>query len=156
MKLVIVDRDNNETVEFLTDEELHEMLIVKGTLTAEERKIIEMHVVYTDKILSKIEFQDNYKLVRKFAAAHHEYLDGSGYPNGLTADDLPLEVRILTIADIFDSLTADDRPYKKALSKERALSILASMADEGKLDKGLVEQFTDFINEETKEQSDRM
>ena len=150
-KLTILDRANNETVEFLTDEELHEMMIVKGTLTAEERKIIEMHVVYTDRILSKISFQDNFKLVRKFASAHHEYLDGSGYPNGLTAKDLPLEVRIMTIADIFDSLTADDRPYKKAMSTEKALSILSSMADEGKLDKELVEKFTDYINEDNRE-----
>lgn len=147
--LCVTDRSTGEKVEFITDEELHEMMIVKGTLTEEERKIIEMHVVYTDRILSKISFQDNFKLVRKFAAAHHEYLDGTGYPNGLTAKDLPLEVRIMTIADIYDSLTADDRPYKKALPVPKALSILSSMADEGKLDKDLVEQFTGYINENT-------
>ena len=147
--LCVTDRSTGEKVEFITDEELHEMMIVKGTLTEEERKIIEMHVVYTDRILSKISFQDNFKLVRKFAAAHHEYLDGTGYPNGLTAKDLPLEVRIMTIADIYDSLTADDRPYKKALPVPKALSILSSMADEGKLDKDLVEQFTGYINEST-------
>ena len=134
-----------ETVEFITDEELHEMLVPRGTLTAEERKIIEMHVVYTDRILSKISFQDNYKLVRKFAASHHEYLDGSGYPNGLTSEALPLEVRIMTIADIYDSLTADDRPYKKAVPVNKALAILSSMADEGKLDGKLVNEFNDFI-----------
>ena len=134
-------------VEFITDEELHEMLVVRGTLTAEERKIIEMHVVYTDMILSEIKFQDDFKLVRKFAAAHHEYLDGTGYPNGLTAEDLPLEVRIMTISDIYDSLTADDRPYKKAVPVDKALKILKSMADEGKLDKGLVEQFCAYIAE---------
>jgi response regulator RpfG family c-di-GMP phosphodiesterase len=139
-------------VEFITDKELHEMMIVKGTLTPEERKIIEMHVVYTDRILSKISFQDDFKLVRKFAAAHHEYLDGSGYPNGLTADDLPLEVRIMTIADIYDSLTADDRPYKKAVPVDKALSILSSMADEGKLDKELVEKFRIYIS--TQEQGE--
>ncbi len=137
--------DSRNKVEFITDDELHEMLIVKGTLTSEERKIIEMHVVYTDRILSKISFQDDFKLVRRFAAAHHEYLDGSGYPNGLTAKDLPLEVRIMTIADIYDSLTADDRPYKKALPIDKALSILSSMADEGKLDKELVAKFKEYI-----------
>ena len=147
--LYITDRETNEKVELLTDDELHEMLIVKGTLTAEERKIIEMHAVYTDRILSKISFQDDFKLVRAFAAAHHEYLDGSGYPNGLTADDLPLEVRIMTIADIYDSLTADDRPYKKAVPVPKALAILTSMADEGKLDKNLTEQFCSYINEVT-------
>ncbi|MBR4343961.1 MAG: GAF domain-containing protein [Lachnospiraceae bacterium] len=146
-EISILNRENGEVVEFLTDEELHEILIVKGTLTSEERKIIEMHVVYTDRILSKISFQDDFKLVRKFAAAHHEYLDGTGYPNGLTAKDLPMEVRIMTIADIFDSLTADDRPYKKAVPKDRALSILESMAEEGKLDVELVSRFKDYINE---------
>lgn len=143
--ICIFDRENGENIEFLTDEELHEMLVVKGTLTAEERKIIEMHAVYTDRILSKISFQDDYKMVRKFAAAHHEYLDGTGYPNGLKGDELPMEVRIMTIADIYDSLTADDRPYKKAVPSDRALSILVSMAEEGKLDKELVRQFKDYI-----------
>ncbi len=147
--LYVTDRETNEKVELLTDDELHEMMIVKGTLTAEERKIIEMHAVYTDRILSKISFQDDFKLVRVFAAAHHEYLDGSGYPNGLTAKDLPLEVRIMTIADIYDSLTADDRPYKKAVPVQKALSILTSMADEGKLDKTLTEQFCSYIYEAT-------
>ncbi len=146
--ICIFDREKSENVEFLTDEELHELMVARGTLTAEERKIIEMHVVYTDRILSKISFQDDFKLVRRFAAAHHEYLDGSGYPNGLTAKKLPLEVRIMTIADIFDSLTADDRPYKKAMPKERALSILSAMADEGKLDTGLVKQFTEYITKQ--------
>ena len=135
-------------IELITDSELHEMLVRKGTLTEEERKIIEMHVVYTDRILSKISFQDDFKLVPKFAVAHHEYLDGTGYPKGLKAPELPLEVRMITIADIYDSLTADDRPYKKAVPKDRALSILASMAEEGKLDGELVEKFTIYINED--------
>ena len=146
-----LDKSNSDNdgkiVEFLTDEELHELLVVKGTLTAEERKIIEMHAVYTDKILSEIKFQDDFKLVREFARAHHEYLDGSGYPNGLTAEALPMEVRIMTIADIYDSLTADDRPYKKAVPVDRALAILRSMADEGKLDRELVGRFCEYIGE---------
>ena len=143
----VTDRESGETVEFLTDEELHEMMIVKGTLTAEERKIIEMHVVYTDRILSKITFMDDFKDVRSLAAAHHEYLDGTGYPNGARAEDLPLEVRIMTIADIYDSLTADDRPYKKAVPRDKALAILSSMVGEGKLDGELVSHFTQYIHE---------
>ena len=145
--LKIVDRAENKLVEFITDDELREMLVVRGTLTAEERKIIQMHAVYTDRILSEISFQEDFKYVRKFAAAHHELLDGSGYPNGLKADDLPLEVRIMTIADIYDSLTADDRPYKKAMPVEKSLSILKSMAEEGKLDKNLVSEFCKYISE---------
>ena len=145
--LKIVDRAENKLVEFITDDELHEMLVARGTLTSEERKIIQMHAVYTDRILSEIKFQDDFKLVRRFARAHHELLDGSGYPNGLKADEIPLEVRIMTIADIYDSLTADDRPYKKAMPVDKAISILKSMAEEGKLDKELVEQFCAYIEE---------
>jgi HD-GYP domain-containing protein (c-di-GMP phosphodiesterase class II) len=143
--LKIVDRADNKLVEFITDDELHEMLVVRGTLTAEERKIIQMHAVYTDRILSEIKFQDDFKLVRQFARAHHELLDGSGYPNGLKGDEIPLEVRIMTIADIYDSLTADDRPYKKAMPVNKAISILKAMAGDGKLDKELVEQFAQYI-----------
>ena len=143
----VTDPDTGEVVPFLNDEEMHEMMIVKGTLTAEERKIIEMHVVYTDRILSKITFTDAFHDVRKLAAAHHEYLDGSGYPNGATADSLPLEVRIMTISDIYDSLTADDRPYKKAVPRDKALAILSSMVGEGKLDGELVSHFTQYILE---------
>ena len=144
------ENDPGDKIELITDSELHEMLVQKGTLTAEERKIIEMHAVYTDRILSKISFQDDFKMVPLFAVAHHEYLDGTGYPKGLKAEDLPLEVRIITISDIYDSLTADDRPYKKAVPKDRALSILKSMAEEGKLDRELVEQFTVYINEDNR------
>lgn len=130
--------NDGEIIEFITEEELHEMNIVKGTLSAEERKIIEDHVVYTSKILSEINFGDNYCNVMFYAGAHHEYLDGSGYPNHLKADELPVPVRILTIMDVYDSLTAADRPYKKAMPKEKAVSILEAMVDEGKLDKKLV------------------
>lgn len=136
---------DGEVTEFITDEELHEMNTVKGTLSPEERKIIEDHVVYTSKILSEIEFGDNYNNVRFFAGAHHEYLDGTGYPDGLTEKELPVSVRILTIADIYDSLTAADRPYKKAMPKEKAISILESMAEEGKLDKELVILYKKYI-----------
>lgn len=130
---------DGEKVEFITEEEMHELTIRKGTLTAEERSIIEHHVIYTDTILSKINFGDNYSNVRFMAGSHHEYLDGSGYPNKLTAEELPFEVRVMTIMDIYDSLTADDRPYKKAVPKEKAFGILRAMADEGKLDRELVE-----------------
>lgn len=130
---------DEETVEFLTEEEVHELLIQKGTLTAEERHVIEQHVVYTDTILSKINFGDDFSRVRFFAGSHHEYLDGTGYPQKLNAEKLPFEVRVMTIMDIYDSLTEDDRPYKKAVPKDKAFNILRSMAQEGKLDKELVE-----------------
>lgn len=130
--------DDGNKLEFITSEELHEMNIVKGTLTAEERKVIESHVEYTSKMLSEINFGDRYDKVMYYAGAHHEYLDGSGYPKGLKGDQLELPVRILTAIDIYDSLTSTDRPYKKPMPAEKAVSILEEMVNEGKLDQEIV------------------
>ncbi len=128
-----------DKIDLVTDDELSMLRIRKGTLSPEERHIIEQHVEYTDKILSEIAFGDKYKRVKFIAAAHHEYLDGSGYPKHLTAEDIPTEVRILTIMDVFDSLSSSDRPYRKeSLSNEKIFSILEAMVREGKLDENLV------------------
>ena len=129
----------DEKVEFITEEEREELKIRKGTLTAAERAKIEEHVVFTDKILSKIQFGSKYDKVRFIAGAHHEFINGSGYPNKLSGDDIPLEVRILTIMDVFDSLSSSDRPYRKQSSLAETFEILRAMAKEGKLDIGLVE-----------------
>ena len=103
---------------------------------------METHVVYTDKILSELQFPGDLSRVREWAAAHHELLDGSGYPKGLKGDEIPYQVRIITILDIFDALVADDRPYKPGMPVEKALSILTAMAQkEGKLDPELTRQF---------------
>ncbi len=127
---------------WLTEEEYAMLSIRKGTLSSDERKIMENHVVVTDKLLSQIKFSADLSHVRQWAAAHHELLNGSGYPNHLAGEAIPLEVRILTILDIFDALVADDRPYKPGMPVERALSILEGMANrEGKLDPGLTAQF---------------
>ncbi len=136
---------DGEPIMFVTPAEAEELRIRKGTLTKNERKEIEMHAIYTYKILEKIKFGDKYNRVRFIAGAHHEALDGSGYPDGLKACQIPIEVRILTIMDIFDSLTADDRPYKKAHNKDSAMNILHSMADEGKLDRRLVDLAGEFF-----------
>jgi HD-GYP domain-containing protein (c-di-GMP phosphodiesterase class II) len=82
--------------------------------------------------------------VPELAYGHHEKLDGSGYPRGLAGDDIPLGVRIMTIVDIFDALTASDRPYKKTMPVERALGVLEAEAREGKLDASLVRLWTDL------------
>ncbi len=117
--------------------------IRRGTLSPEERHVMENHVVVTDKLLSQIKFPAELSRVRQWAAAHHELLNGAGYPNHLTEDAIPTEVRILTILDIFDALVADDRPYKPGMPVEKALSILDSMANrEGKLDPDLTARFT--------------
>jgi HD-GYP domain-containing protein (c-di-GMP phosphodiesterase class II) len=99
---------------------------------------MENHVVMTEKILDKVHFNKNYAMVPKWAAKHHEFLNGTGYPNQLMGEDLDLESRILTISDIFDALTARDRPYKKPMPKQNAIQVLKNMAEEGKLDIQLV------------------
>lgn len=136
---VITIENDSETVRFITEEEFVCLKIRKGTLTADERKVVEQHVEYTEKILSQITFGDKYKNVKFYAGCHHEYLDGSGYPNHLTEKDIPIPVRILTIMDVFDSLSSNDRPYRKEeLSNDKIFSILESMVEEGKLDGNLV------------------
>lgn len=133
------EKSDGEKVYYITPRE-HECLSVrKGTLTEGDRKIMESHVVMTAKILSKVHFNKNYKEVPRWAAEHHEYLNGSGYPNHLTSEVLDTETRILAVADIYDALTSKDRPYKEPMSKEKAFGILHAMAEkEGKLDSRLV------------------
>ena len=88
---------------------------------------MESHVVITDKLLSEIRFSKELSHVREWAAGHHELLNGSGYPKHLMAEQIPMEVRIITILDIFDALVADDRPYKPGMPVEKALGILDIM-----------------------------
>lgn len=131
----------NENERLLNDYEITALSIRKGTLTSDERKIMESHVVMTEKILSQIQFSKNYKNVTYIASSHHEFLDGNGYPKGMLAEDIPDEVRILTILDIYEALTAVDRPYKKSIEPEKAFKILYEMAEDGKLDKNILDLF---------------
>ena len=127
---------------WLTPEEHAMLSIRKGTLSEAEREIMEGHVSITGKLLSQIRFPQDLSHVPQWASAHHELLNGSGYPNHLTGDAIPVEVRIITILDVFDALVADDRPYKPGMPVERALSILRIMAEkEGKLDPELTGLF---------------
>lgn len=135
-------------IPYLTDQERECLSIRKGTLTEEGRRQMENHVVMTEKILSKVHFNKNYEAVPRWAASHHELLDGSGYPRRLKGDELELETRIITVADVYDALTATDRPYKKPIPQEKALGILGSMADEGKLDRCLVDYLAAAVREE--------
>ncbi len=122
--------------------ELELLKIRKGTLSEDERKIMENHVVLTRKLLSKIRFSKEFSHVSEWAASHHELLNGSGYPRHLKGEEIPREVRLITILDIFDALVADDRPYKPGIPIEKALSILTIMAEEeGKLDPVLTKAF---------------
>lgn len=127
---------------WLTGEEWSMLSIRKGTLSEEERQIMESHVVVTDRLLSQIRFSRDLSHVRQWAADHHELLNGSGYPRQKKAEEIPCEVRIITILDIFDALVADDRPYKPGMAPERAVRILQDMAEkEGKLDPELTRLF---------------
>lgn len=130
--------EQGEEIPYLTKEEKCALSIRKGTLTDEERMIMQDHVVMTSKILEKVHFNVRYCNVARFAAAHHELLDGSGYPNHLSGDELELEVRMLAVADVYDALTCKDRPYKVPIPRPKAFAILHSMAEEGKLEERLV------------------
>ncbi|MBN1969049.1 MAG: GAF domain-containing protein [Candidatus Delongbacteria bacterium] len=133
---------------YLKPLEVEKFLISRGSFTKEEYEIMKLHVVHTADILNEIPFTDELKNVREYAAKHHELLDGSGYPNGLKGDDIPLQSRIMTISDIFEALTAADRPYKKSQPIDITLRILNEEADKGRLDKDLVDI---FIREEVYE-----
>ena len=134
-------------VDLLTDEEKEDLHIVKGTLTTKERNHIQEHVVKTVNILKDVKFGKKYHDSLTIAGQHHELLDGSGYPKHLVGDELNTQTRILTIMDIFDSLTASDRPYKATIPVEKAYGILCAMVKEGKLDAKLVEYLRGFIDE---------
>ncbi len=123
---------------FITGEELHFLSIPKGSLDNRERREIESHVTQTYTFLAQIPWTDDLRDVAHIAYGHHEKLDGSGYPRGVTGDDIPVQTRLMTIADIFDALTASDRPYKRALPVDRALDIISAEAGRGALDTDLV------------------
>jgi HD-GYP domain-containing protein (c-di-GMP phosphodiesterase class II) len=133
--------DNGIEQPYLTGNELDNLSIRRGTLLPEELEVIRSHVAVSHRILRRIPFPPKLRGVPVFAGDHHEALDGSGYPGGKSADRLPLQSRILAVADIFDALTASDRPYKKAFSLETAYRILRDNAERGKLDSRLVELF---------------
>lgn len=124
-------------------EEARILSIRKGNLDAAERLEIESHVTHTFNFLLKIPWTRDLSAVADIAYAHHEKLNGRGYPRRLTADDIPIQSRMMTVADIYDALTASDRPYKRAVPTERALDILRMEMNEGLLDPALVETFID-------------
>ncbi len=135
-----------ERIPYFTEEEKTKLSVRKGTLTTEEREIMESHVEMTEKILEKVHFNSYFKKSPIYAAQHHEYINGSGYPRHLKGDELPLESRILAVADIFDALLATDRPYKKPMPREKAIAILFDMAKYGQLD----EEICKYLDEATK------
>ncbi len=137
---------------FLTDFEYENLSVGKGNLTKLEVEEIQSHVVHTENIVNKIPFKGSLKRVPLFAAGHHEMLDGSGYPNNMKAEDIPLQTRIITVADIYEALIAKDRPYKKSMDPMRSLAVLKEEADKGRLDRELVRIFVEKKVYETAEE----
>ncbi|MEO5761618.1 MAG: HD domain-containing phosphohydrolase [Vicinamibacteria bacterium] len=128
---------------YITANELESLSIRRGSLSDQERVEIESHVTHTFTFLSQIPWTGEFSRVPEIAFAHHEKLDGTGYPRRLHASQIPLQSRMMTISDIFDALVAWDRPYKKAVPIDRALSILSDEANAGKLDKDLLQVFVE-------------
>ncbi len=127
----------------LTEDELENLLVRSGTLTDRERNIINNHVTITIKMLESLPFPKKLRHVPLYAGMHHEKLDGSGYPRGLKQEDIDIRGRIIAVADIFEALTAADRPYKKAKKLSESMRILGFMVK----DKHLDEALCDFLVE---------
>jgi len=153
----VMPEDKASMLEFLSQQTYHDiggnahpmlepqefcfLSIRKGTLDPQERLEMESHVTHSFHFLTKIPWTPLMKGIPEIAYGHHEKLDGSGYPRGLTGDQIPLQARMMTISDIYDALTAQDRPYKRAVSPAPALDILHEEAGEGKIDKELLDIF---------------
>lgn len=132
---------NGKEQNLLSKDEVYNLNIYKGTLTNEEREIINNHIVITIKMLESLPFPKHLNNVLEYAGGHHEKMDGSGYPKGLTQDQMSVPARMMGIADIFEAITADDRPYKKAMSLSRALHILGNMKLNNHIDADLFDIF---------------
>jgi hypothetical protein len=130
-----------EEADFLSAEEIRNLNIDKGTLTAEEREVINHHIVATINMLQALPWPSHLKRVPEYAGGHHERMDGRGYPKGLKGSDMPVQARIMAIADIFEALTAKDRPYKEGKKLSEALAILGRMKQEQHVDPDLFDIF---------------
>jgi HD-GYP domain-containing protein (c-di-GMP phosphodiesterase class II) len=126
---------------FLTDDEVENLSIRRGTLTARERDIINYHIVATNRMLEQVPWPKHLRNVPEFAGGHHERMDGRGYPKGLTRHQMSLQARMLGIADIFEALTAVDRPYKPGMKVSKALEIMVRFKKNGHIDPDLFDVF---------------
>ena len=135
--------ENGDIQPLFTEAEITELSIRKGTLTATEREAIQEHASSTWNILKEVTFPKPYEKVPFWASQHHELLNGEGYPQHLRGNEIPREVRLITILDIFEALTAKDRPYKPPMPLKKAWAILDSMVQEGRLDGEILKDFQD-------------
>lgn len=132
---------DGQQVPFLSENEVYNLNIARGTLTAEEREIINNHIVVTINMLESLPYPKDLQRVPEYAGGHHERMDGKGYPRGLTREQMSIPARIMGIADIFEALTARDRPYKKAKTLSESLFILGKMKQDNHVDPDLFDIF---------------
>ncbi len=125
----------------LTDDEVDNLKIERGTLNSQERSIVQHHVVATIRMLEQLPFPDQLKNVPEYAGGHHERVDGGGYPYGLTREQMSIPARAMAIADVFEALSAADRPYKEAKPLSQCLELMGRMCQEGHIDPDLFEVF---------------
>jgi response regulator RpfG family c-di-GMP phosphodiesterase len=140
--LTYSDVDGSEQP-LLFEEEVQLLSLRRGSLSDDERREIESHAVHTYRFLSQIPWTREIRKIPTIAVSHHEKLNGTGYPYHLCAADIPLQTRMMTISDIFDALSAVDRPYKQAVPIERALDILKDAVTDGELDPVLFSLFVE-------------
>ncbi len=134
---------DHQSITLLSDDEIKNLSISRGTLTDEERLIINNHIVSSIKMLDSLPFPKHLKNVPEYAGGHHERYDGKGYPNGLKGEEMSLQARMIALADIFEALTADDRPYKSGKKLTEAIYLLGKMKNEGHIDPNLFNLFID-------------
>jgi HD-GYP domain-containing protein (c-di-GMP phosphodiesterase class II) len=132
---------NGVKMSFLTDHEWESLSVRKGNLTTVERERINSHAIATRRILSRIPWTKDLELIPEIACHHHEKIDGSGYPDGLTADRISFESKVLAVIDIYEALVSQDRPYKPKMPSEKAIVILRNEVEANHLDGEIVEFF---------------
>ena len=133
--------ERGEQKDFLTDIEVQNLCIPKGTLLPEEREIINDHIRITIDMLERLPYPKHLRNVPEFAGGHHEKLDGTGYPKGLKADEMSVQAKMMAIADIYEALTAADRPYKDGKKLSQAMRIMGFMKNDYEIDSELFEIF---------------
>lgn len=132
---------DGKTAPFLSEDEVNNLTIRAGTLTAAERQIINHHIDVTIQMLESLPWPKHLKNVPEYAGGHHERMDGKGYPKGLTREQMSVQARCMGIADIFEALTAKDRPYKKGKTLTESLTILGKFKLNGHIDPDLFDVF---------------
>ena len=137
---------NGQKITYLSLDEAECLTVSSGNLTSAEREVIRSHVEYTEKYLRKMNFGVRYPHIIEWAGAHHEFLNGTGYPRGLKGDEIPFEARILVVVDVFEALTSADRPYKKSMEEKKAFSVLEDMVSEGKVDGEVLALFKEAVS----------